>query len=555
MTGNIYDTQLKQSSDAVWYRWLGKNEKGTKQKFRLGKSKQEAKRRLRLIIALFESQAEDAGIWRPADLKAAKQVAKGKLAKLPRYRINVGDDRWLEQSAESYGKRLAYVQRCGVGFEAEDNAIIDEAVAAVDQHQRLGRRLKVELLGTTSGAEPTGQTVGEAIDAYVLHVTNKYSVDRVLTPWGGTQIGQLGTWLKFMQAADSSLCSTDLADLSVEKSQQMVDVISSRPKTFLSGQQQRMATSSAKGTLKQVRNFFEWLDMSDHWEWQCPRQFGKLNYKVAELEAEEMLAQKLRREKWRISDAEIKTLIKYARPSERVLILLGLNCAFGAAEIGSLRLEFLQLGSSEIKGIRFKTGNETRHKLWPETVEALHWVLQRRLNIKKGAASENIVFLSEKSGQPIWKKTKNGNYSNGFASRWAGLLERIKKDVIEFPAYSFGKLRKTAATRMLELHDAETASMLLAHGTPTEDKILKAYVNIPWKKLYAAQDSYGETIRPLLEKLDSLEEPSKNYIGLTKPEQIVAEYQAGVAVKQIAESVGVSVMTVYRHLDKSGVRR
>ncbi len=60
------------------------------------------------------------------------------------------------------------------------------------------------------------------------------------------------------------------------------------------------------------------------------------------------------------------------------------------------------------------------------------------------------------------------------------------------------EVRKTAASRVIEIADDEAASMILAHGSLSEDKLLAAYVSIPWKKLYAAQEAYGETVRPLL---------------------------------------------------------
>lgn len=39
----------------------------------------------------------------------------------------------------------------------------------------------------------------------------------------------------------------------------------------------------------------------------------------------------------------------------------------------------------------------------------------------------------------------------------------MRKDRPEFSSYSFNKLRKTSATRILAIADAETASMILAH--------------------------------------------------------------------------------------------
>jgi DNA-binding NarL/FixJ family response regulator len=133
-------------------------------------------------------------------------------------------------------------------------------------------------------------------------------------------------------------------------------------------------------------------------------------------------------------------------------------------------------------------------------------------------------------------------------------MKRVKKDHSEFHRYSFGKLRKTAAIRVIELADAEAASMILAHGIPSEDKVLAAYVTIPWKKLYAAQKKYGENIRPLFKTpRPPFEQPPKNYIG-KKALQILEQYKNGMAALQIARSLEISTMTVYRHLERAGLR-
>jgi hypothetical protein len=53
-----YSTELKQDSDGTWYRWQGTDNKGTKQKFRLGKHKSEAGRRIKVIRQLHDMQAD-----------------------------------------------------------------------------------------------------------------------------------------------------------------------------------------------------------------------------------------------------------------------------------------------------------------------------------------------------------------------------------------------------------------------------------------------------------------------------------------------------------------
>ena len=566
----IYETDLKQDKDGTWLRWIGEDEDGTKQKFRLGKDKVEARRRLRLIIMLFEAQSAAAefhnrSVWVPEHLNAAKDIAKGRQARLPRLSLKVSETDFIRESAETYAKQLAILNRDGEVFQPGDPKYLTVAREEIEAEQKRIRIMKSKLLGTDQHRDPTGQNIGQAVDGFIDDLRTQNTIpDGSLSPWGKTQIDQMKSWKRFMSAATQisngevvgqKLLETDLCDLSVAKAQQMVDVIRKRPLTFESKQTRRMTCKSAQGINKKIRHFFDWLDLSDHWQWQEPPRFRKLNFSVASLTDEEKHDRKLKKEKWRLSDAEIQTIINYATPVERVLIILGLNCAFGAGEIGNLRVPYVKFETNEIDGIRFKTGNDTRHHLWPETIEALRWELQRRDELPKTEKSKDIFFLSETGGDPLWKKSKAGNYNNGVAKRWADLMKRVRKDHPTFHSYSFGKIRKTAAIRVIELADAEAASMILAHGIPTDDKILSAYVSIPWQKLYAAQETYGQTIRPLL-KTERLpfEQPPKNYIG-QKADQILEFYKKGISVLKISRLLELSVMTVYRHLDAAGLRK
>ena len=63
---------------------------------------------------------------------------------------------------------------------------------------------------------------------------------------------------------------------------------------------------------------------------------------------------------------QLQTLWQYARPLERVYMLLALNCGFGQREIITLRQR--DVVGDKIKRVRHKSGVYGEWTLWPETV-------------------------------------------------------------------------------------------------------------------------------------------------------------------------------------------
>ncbi len=132
---------------------------------------------------------------------------------------------------------------------------------------------------------------------------------------------------------------------------------------------------------------------------------------------------------------------------------------------------------------------------------------------------------------------------------WYRLIRRVRKDRPEFPSYSFNKLRKTSATRILEIADAETASMILAHKTIGEDELLHHYALLPWEKLFAAQRRLGEQLAPVLEAGAPdpwATKPERIHMGVAKVKKLRELREAGVPPKEIAKSLKISVASVHR---------
>src|SRR5687768_14222886 len=91
----------------------------------------------------------------------------------------------------------------------------------------------------------------------------------------------------------------------------------------------------------------------------------------------------------------------------------------------------------------------------------------------------------------MWHHSDKGNTSNGVSNVWDRLCKRVKKDYEDFPNYSFNKLRKTSATRILQIASAEVASMVLAHKTINDDELLENYALIPWESSLPPKSSTG----------------------------------------------------------------
>ena len=131
------------------------------------------------------------------------------------------------------------------------------------------------------------------------------------------------------------------------------------------------------------------------------------------------------------------------------------------------------------------------------------------------------MFLT-RAGEPISHPTEKGHVSDGMSNIWYRLVRRVRKDHPEFPSYSFNKLRKTSATRILEIADAETASMILAHKTISEDDLLHHYALLPWEESYVAQRTLEEQLAHVLEAggPNPWTMKTKTYIGLAKTKKV-----------------------------------
>lgn len=284
----------------------------------------------------------------------------------------------------------------------------------------------------------------DALDAYAEHVKVKYADGETVTPYGDGKLKMIG---RFKERHDNIALSA----LTFDGCQSLIRLWQSRPK--VKGRDKPITKKTAENHIAEWMCFFRWLNKTDLFEWRKPLDFDELETRVSETADD-------RRKKVRPNQVEtygideLKLLNEYATPLERVLLLLGLNCGFGGAEQGTIHLQEIYLcqphpyadvldfkSSTEdsfIKRVRLKTGVYGEHLLWPQTVEAIRWAIDRRQ--RQGDATPDALLLLTDEGNPFFRRTEGNNPGRTFQNKWNGLTRRVQSDYPDFPWLSFGKL-------------------------------------------------------------------------------------------------------------------
>lgn len=108
---------------------------------------------------------------------------------------------------------------------------------------------------------------------------------------------------------------------------------------------------------------------------------------------------------------QIRKVIAAADPTARAMILLGLNCGYGNTDVARLRDGDVAKEPGWLSVPRYKTGEQRRCPLWPETVAALEaaWKVRPK---PADPADADIVFLSP-NGRPTVYETRGAGGKPG----------------------------------------------------------------------------------------------------------------------------------------------
>jgi integrase len=102
-----------------------------------------------------------------------------------------------------------------------------------------------------------------------------------------------------------------------------------------------------------------------------------------------------------------------ASPAMRAMILLGLNCGLGNADIGRLEFANLDLDAGVLDFPRPKTGVQRKCFLWPETIDALRVAIAKRPTPKDKSLADRVFitqrglsWFKDKADSPVSKEMR-----------------------------------------------------------------------------------------------------------------------------------------------------
>ena len=459
----------------------------TQQRFYLGRDKDTAhlaEKRLEQFWAGLERYWGDYRdgecLWEEWSLAIAKQIADGKMvvtAELPQnFPVVNADGQELQglEAPASWLNVLKHYFGTICGFEMAE-------AAEVENFQRERGQFLVDLgkdiLGMT-GKAPTGETFHGAVDAYISYLHRVHRTPENVVSQTGKKQGERAARLKRYHP------DFPLYDLTVKKIEEILFYWGKRP---LVAKEKRYSRDTCKNQLILIRAFLRWLHRSDM-EWKLPPDYLFPRIKIEWLASE--ISGEVRRRTFTLT--EVGILWNQATPLERVFIALGLNCGFGAAEIGTLAEG--EVNGSFIKRLRHKTKVFGAWWLYPITRGAIAWARKR----KEVLGFTSDYLLVSDSGQPYSVATAGNNNNQKIRNSWNRLMKRVRQDHPEFPRLSFGKLRKTSASWMRRVGGSEMASIFIAHGKATGDSLLDLYADRQFRKLFKCQKRIWKKLKEIL---------------------------------------------------------
>lgn len=545
--------EWKAGSDGNFARQLGwkwsSSGKQIQHKFRLGSNRREAERRDARLRQLWDTIERrvcefelDGPLWNELTLDWAKQIAGGTFP--PRVQIKPNEN------PREYASRLLQLRYSFAGFPLDPHDVATFEIGlkhmTADPRQ-LGLALRrpnvvayqvptacpdislASELGVYSAPVNFGPTEADlvqqnstgqfltkpiesgdklhaALRSFQEHLKAEYrrptsENGTAISDWGHTQIKQVDILLAHHP-------NSDLSTLTVDGLDELFGYWRRRPMKL--GTDQPVKKSTAGNQIDALKKFVKWLHRTGDYDWTRPAGYDEISFKVASLQSDRV-AGLHQVDTFRVDELEV--LFEHGTPIERALLVLALNCGFGAREIATLRWDevhlftahdpqFQQLLSTRttdadsfIKRNRGKNGVYGEWLLFGPAVQAIQW-LRKRFDAFEGDV-DPLVCLNDR-GKPYYRRTASGNVNSQIVARFEAMKKRAQKNGCSVANHSFGKLRKTAGNLVRQLGDGEVAGVFLTHAQAVlQDDLSDVYTNRPFGRLFDVLRKVEEHLQPV----------------------------------------------------------
>jgi hypothetical protein len=480
-------------------------------KFYLGSEEKAARERAAKLECMWEKVEERAKqlakppCWDREALKIAKAVAQGDTVfPVPRQKYG-NQDLYLRHIWDLANRFpvIQYVPEDGQWFSTAVNGVeqaISQAQRKIEEH-----RAVLEKVGAKPRPVADGPTLHEALEAfkgYVRHDPKMIDPNNGrLTAWGYKRI-------QTMDMLKERHEDRPLAVLDLDGCEDIIRFWRGRPPVKKRGTP--TTVKACKKNIQEFGRFCTWLHRSKQFPWRKPEDFDLIDRRV-HTSADEV-ARLLDSEQVDTFDVdELKKILPATQGISRAMLLLGLNCGFGAGECGTLTLGEVYLfqahpkaakigwrengKDSFIRRIRRKNSVYGEFLLWSETVGSLRWLTERRQRLGN-ATKDSSLFVAE-NGEAMYKLTEGGNSGQQFPNMW----NRIVANIPGMRTLSFGKLRKTAGDLIRNVAGGEVSGVFLCHGKPVKtDDLADVYTNRPWAKVFEAQQQVRERLQSVFDE-------------------------------------------------------
>lgn len=186
--------------------------------------------------------------------------------------------------------------------------------------------------------------------------------------------------------------------------------------------------------------------------------------------------------------AEIHTLLAHAGDPMRAFILLGINAAYGTADIGRLKTADIDLKGKWLGEPRGKTGVARGAWLWPETIKAISAAMDAKPETR--IVEREALFSLTRNRQPWYT---DGDDNNPLTQAFRKLKKAAGIDKRGVGHYS---LRHTFATIAADAGDQQAVDFIMGHHDPSmaavyregiDPKRIKAVCQFVRRKFRAAK--------------------------------------------------------------------